>query len=84
MSTAIRLRRPELLSHRPVVIDIDDPYFSDGELLGDMTYDDVLATGDLSTAASRSKMSGKLFHSITPRELPVIPKGWCITTGVPT
>ena len=36
----------ELLSHRPVVIDIDDPYFSDGELLGDMTYDDVLATGD--------------------------------------
>jgi len=36
----------ELLSDRPVVIDIDDPYFSGGELLGDMTYDDVLATGD--------------------------------------
>ena len=28
------------------MIDIDDPYFSGGELLGDMTYDDVLATGD--------------------------------------
>ena len=36
----------ELLSDRPVVIDIDDPYFPGGELLGDMTYDDVLATGD--------------------------------------
>ncbi|MBG10751.1 MAG: acyl-CoA synthetase [Gammaproteobacteria bacterium] len=36
----------ELLADKPVVIDIDDPYFSGGELLGTMTYDEVLATGD--------------------------------------
>ena len=36
----------ELLSEKPVVIDIDDPYFIGGELLSDMTYDDVLAKGD--------------------------------------
>ena len=36
----------ELLPNKPVVIDIDDPYFSGGELLGTMTYDDILATGD--------------------------------------
>ena len=36
----------ELLSEKPVVIDIDDPYFTGGNLLGDMIYDDLLATGD--------------------------------------
>mgnify|MGYP001486489453 FL=1 len=36
----------ELLADKPVVVDIDDPYFSGGELLGTMTYDEVLATGD--------------------------------------
>ena len=36
----------ELVADKPVVIDIDDPYFSGGELLGEKTYEDVLKTGD--------------------------------------
>lgn len=35
-----------LLPERPLVIDIDDPAFEGGELLGEMTYEDFLATGD--------------------------------------
>ncbi|MAV53551.1 MAG: acyl-CoA synthetase [Gammaproteobacteria bacterium TMED260] len=35
-----------LVADKPVVIDIDDPYFSGGELLGEKTYEDVLKTGD--------------------------------------
>lgn len=36
----------ELVTDKPVVIDIDDHYFSGGELLGEKTYEDVLKTGD--------------------------------------
>ncbi len=36
----------ELVAHKPVVIDIDDPYFSGGELLGEKIYEDMLKTGD--------------------------------------
>jgi fatty-acyl-CoA synthase len=36
----------ELVADKPVVIDIDDPYFFGGELLGEKTYEDVLKTGD--------------------------------------
>jgi len=36
----------ELLSTRPLVIDIDDPQFEGGELLGKMTYDEFIAGGD--------------------------------------
>ncbi len=35
-----------LVGHDIVVIDIDDPYFSGGELLGEKDYEDVLASGD--------------------------------------
>lgn len=31
---------------KPIVIDVDDPNFVGGELIGKMTYDDLLATGD--------------------------------------
>jgi len=40
----------EILPNKPIVIDIDDPYFHEGELLGDQTYDDLLKTGDGSYA----------------------------------
>ena len=36
----------ELVANKPVVIDIDDPYFEGGELLGEKNYEDVLKTGD--------------------------------------
>jgi len=36
----------ELVADKPVLIDIDDPYFSGGELLGEKNYEDVLKTGD--------------------------------------
>ncbi len=36
----------EIVTNKPVVIDIDDPYFSQGELLGQQNYEDLLATGD--------------------------------------
>lgn len=36
----------EIVPNKPVVIDIDDPYFEGGELLGEKNYEDVLATGD--------------------------------------
>ena len=36
----------ELVADKPVVIDIDDPYFFGGKLLGEKTYEDVLKTGD--------------------------------------
>jgi len=36
----------ELVDSRPLVIDIDDPLFEGGELLGEMTYDEFIAEGD--------------------------------------
>ena len=34
------------LPHQPVVIDVDDPTFDGGELLGQITYEDAIAEGD--------------------------------------
>ncbi len=36
----------ELVAHRPLVIDIDDPYFEGGELLGEKDYEQFIAEGD--------------------------------------
>ena len=36
----------ELLDEKPRVIDIDDPYFEGGELLGETDYEALLRTGD--------------------------------------
>lgn len=36
----------ELVANKPIVIDIDDPYFEGGELLGEKNYEDVLKEGD--------------------------------------
>ncbi len=36
----------KLLEQKPLVIDIDDPACQDGELLGDLTYEALLAEGD--------------------------------------
>ncbi len=35
-----------LLDNKPLVIDIDDPSFDGGELIGDMTFEELLAEGD--------------------------------------
>ncbi|HPQ96208.1 MAG: acyl-CoA synthetase [Thiothrix sp.] len=40
---ALALLEPE---HRPLVIDIDDPCYEGGELLGDITYEAFIANGD--------------------------------------
>jgi fatty-acyl-CoA synthase len=34
------------LDDKPLVIDVDDPAFKDGELIGDIEYEDFLASGD--------------------------------------
>ena len=36
----------ELVASKPVVIDIDDPYFEGGELLGEKNYDEFISGGD--------------------------------------
>ncbi len=36
----------KMIAHRPLVIDIDDPSFEGGELIGSMTYEELLAEGD--------------------------------------
>jgi len=36
----------ELLSNKPIVIDIDDPDYEEGQLLGQQNYEDFIATGD--------------------------------------
>ena len=36
----------ELVANKPVVIDIDDPGFEGGELLGELTYESFLEAGD--------------------------------------
>jgi len=36
----------ELVANKPIVIDIDDPYFEGGELLGEKNYEAVLQEGD--------------------------------------
>lgn len=36
----------ELVANKPIVIDIDDPYFEGGELLGEKDYEAVLQEGD--------------------------------------
>jgi fatty-acyl-CoA synthase len=35
-----------LLDRKPIVIDIDDPEYQDGKLVGEMTYEDFLLEGD--------------------------------------
>ncbi|RFA28595.1 acyl-CoA synthetase [Alkalilimnicola ehrlichii] len=32
--------------HKPIIVDVDDPYAEGGELIGSMTYEELLATGD--------------------------------------
>ena len=39
-------RALQMLERRPLVIDIDDPLAAGGELLGEMEYEEFLATGD--------------------------------------
>jgi fatty-acyl-CoA synthase len=36
----------EMVASKPLVIDIDDPYFEGGELLGERDYEDLLKSGD--------------------------------------
>jgi fatty-acyl-CoA synthase len=36
----------EIVSNKPVVIDIDDPYFKGGELVGEKNYEEFIAQGD--------------------------------------
>lgn len=36
----------QLVSNKPVVIDIDDPYFDQGELLSEKNYEEFIAEGD--------------------------------------
>jgi fatty-acyl-CoA synthase len=36
----------EQLDDKPLVIDVDDPAFENGKLIGDVEYEDFLATGD--------------------------------------
>lgn len=36
----------EIVPNKPLVIDIDDPYFEGGELLGEQDYEALLKTGD--------------------------------------
>ena len=36
----------ELVDNKPLVIDLDDPYFEGGELLGEKNYDEFIASGD--------------------------------------
>ena len=36
----------DLVDKKPLVIDIDDPLFAGGELLGDRTFEDFILTGD--------------------------------------
>ncbi|NQV70283.1 MAG: acyl-CoA synthetase [Pseudohongiella sp.] len=36
----------EIMSNKPVVIDIDDPYFKGGELVGEKNYEEFIAQGD--------------------------------------
>jgi len=35
-----------IMPHQPLVIDIDDPNFNEGQLIGSLTYDQLLAEGD--------------------------------------
>lgn len=36
----------ELMDDKPFVIDIDDPYWNEGEFVGEITYDEFLKSGD--------------------------------------
>lgn len=36
----------EIVPNKPVVIDIDDPYFDQGELVGEKNYEEFIAQGD--------------------------------------
>jgi fatty-acyl-CoA synthase len=36
-----------MIPHKPLVIDIDDPRFNEGQLIGSLTYDQLLEEGDI-------------------------------------
>ncbi len=42
-----------MIPHKPLVIDIDDPNFNEGQLIGSLTYDQLLEEGDSDFEAIR-------------------------------
>lgn len=44
--SAVVKRAVRMIPHKPLVIDIDDPNFKEGEFIGNLTYDNLLIEGD--------------------------------------
>ncbi|GIT64352.1 MAG: hypothetical protein Ct9H300mP22_7520 [Gammaproteobacteria bacterium] len=74
----------EVVENKPIVIDIDDPYFDGGELLGTRTYEDLLKDGDDDYTCFQIEDEWQASLKITHLEQPVIRKVWCITIAVHT
>ncbi len=70
-----------LCERKPLVIDIDDPLYAGGELLGEMDYERFIAAGDPKPPGTCPGMNGMRSRSITPPAPPAIPRAWSITTA---
>ena len=69
---------------KPLIIDYDDPvYEGDGEALGEIEYEALLASGDPDFAYAGPPTNGKRSRSITPRGRPAIPKASSTTIAAP-
>ena len=44
--TAVAKKALNMIAHRPIVIAIDDPLYQQGDLLGELTYDQFIEQGD--------------------------------------
>jgi len=44
--SAVVKKALRMIPHKPLVIDIDDPSFNEGQLIGSLTYDQLLEEGD--------------------------------------
>ena len=68
---------------RPVVIDVDDPQFEGGELLGEKNYEALLAEGDPDFAWEFPADEWQAISLNYTSGPPAIPRAWSITTVGP-
>ena len=66
------------LDERPIVVDVDDPeYAGDGQRLGRLDYEALLAEGDPAYPGSRRRTNGSRSRSTTPRAPPGTRRASC-------
>jgi len=74
-----------MLDHPPLVIDVDDPEYGEGQAVSDLwTTRPSSPKATPSSPGSGRRTSGRPSASTTPPALPATPRAWSITTAAPS